>query len=427
MTNSSVDIATRVYNHNWKIDPIVRSLIDTDFYKLLMCQFILLHRKDVRATFRLIERDPGKRLAANIDVAELREQLDNIRSLRLTRGESTWLRGNVFYGRRQMFRPEFIDWLERLELPEYHLKAGNGHLDLVFDGNWAEVMMWEIPALATLTELNSRAVLKGYGKFELQVLYARAMSRLWDKITTLRDLADLQIADFGTRRRHSYLWQDWCVQAMISGLGNRFIGTSNCHIAMRREVEAIGTHAHEMTMAYGALATSDDMLGTAPYRLMEDWQKIYGANLRVMLPDTFGTPAFFRNAPREFANWTAVRIDSGNPAEFAEEAIAWWKRCGEDPREKLIIFSDGLDTDSIVELHSRFRGRVRTSFGWGTLLTNDFRGLDEADRLAPVSLVCKLTHADGRPAVKLSDNPDKAIGTPDEIRRYQRVFNAAGE
>ena len=39
-----VDIATRVYNQNWKIDPIVRSLIDTDFYKLLMCQSVLRNR-----------------------------------------------------------------------------------------------------------------------------------------------------------------------------------------------------------------------------------------------------------------------------------------------------------------------------------------------------------------------------------------------
>lgn len=420
----SVDIATRVYNHNWKIDPIVRSLIDTDFYKLLMCQFVLKTAGHVRAKFQIIDRDKDQRVARNIDLGELREQLDNIRSLRLTRGESTWLRGNMFYGRRQMFAPEFLDWLENLALPEYSLDITNGKLDLSFEGSWAEVMLWEIPALSTLTELNSRSVLKGYGKFELQVLYARAMTRLWDKITALSAVEALQIADFGTRRRHSYLWQDWCVQAMISGLGDRFIGTSNCHIAMQREVEAIGTHAHELTMAYGALSSSDDELRTAPFRMMNDWTRVYGDNLRVILPDTFGSRYFYGKAPANLAEWTTIRIDSGDPATMAELALEWWNRCGVDVREKLIIFSDGLDVDSILSLQNQFQDRVRVSHGWGTLLTNDFRQLDRQDRLTPVSLVCKLVEANGHPAIKLSDNPEKSTGPEAGIAHYRSAFRA---
>ena len=103
-------------------------------------------------------------------------------------------------------------------------------------------------------------------------------------------------------------------------------------------------------------------------------------------------------------------------------AIDWWKSRGEDPRGKLVIFSDGLDVDKIIELHGRFHGRVKVSFGWGTLLTNDFRGLVAGDGLAPFSLVCKAVAADGRPTVKLSDNPEKAMGPADEIARYKRVF-----
>ena len=95
-----VDIAGRVYNHNWKIDPIVRSLIDTDFYKLLMCQSVFRNRPETRVTFSLINRSSDIRLADLIDEGELREQLDHMRSLSLSRGESTWLRGNMFYGKR---------------------------------------------------------------------------------------------------------------------------------------------------------------------------------------------------------------------------------------------------------------------------------------------------------------------------------------
>lgn len=417
-----VDIASRVYNHNWKIDPIVRSLIDTDFYKLLMAQSVFRNKPDTQVTFSLINRTTRIPLADLIDEGELREQLDHIRTLRLTRGESTWLRGNTFYGKRQMFRPEFMEWYENLHLPPYMLEKRDGQYELTFEGLWPEVMMWEIPALAVLMELRGRAVLEKMGKFELQVLYARAMTKLWEKIERLRPVEGLRVADFGTRRRHSFLWQDWCVQAMIEGLGPKFVGTSNCLIAMRRDIEAIGTNAHELPMVYAALADSDEELRQAPYRVLADWHEEHDGNLRIILPDTFGTRGFLKNAPDWLAGWTGIRIDSGDPVEGAETAIAWWTERGEDPRQKLIIFSDGLDVDVILKLQARFAGRVRVSFGWGTLLTNDFRGLVAGDALAPFSLVCKAVSANGRPTVKLSDNPNKAMGPADEIERYKRVF-----
>jgi nicotinate phosphoribosyltransferase len=417
-----VDIATRVYNHNWKIDPIVRSLTDTDFYKLLMCQSIFRNRPDPTVVFSLINRTTRIRLADLVDEGELREQLDHVRSLSLTRGESTWLRGNTFYGKRQMFRPDFMEWFENLRLPPYHLEKKDGQYELTFEGKWPEVMLWEIPALAVLMELRSRAVTRGMGKFELQVLYARAMTRLWEKIERLRQINGLRIADFGTRRRHSYLWQEWAVQAMMEGLGGAFIGTSNCSIARKNDIEAIGTNAHELPMVHAALAGTDGELRQAPYRVLADWHEEHDGNLRIILPDTFGTEGFLKNAPDWLAKWTGIRIDSGDPAAGAETAIRWWRDRGEDPASKLVIFSDGLDVEKIEDLHTRFSGRVKVSFGWGTLLTNDFRGLVPGDALAPFSLVCKAVSADGRPTVKLSDNPNKAMGPEDQVARYKRVF-----
>jgi nicotinate phosphoribosyltransferase len=422
-----VDIATRVWNHKWKIDPIVRSLIDTDFYKLLMCQSIFRNKPDTTVVFSLINRSTKVRLADIIDEGELREQLDHVRSLSLTRGESTWLRGNTFYGKRQMFRPDFMEWFEGMRLPPYHLEKRDGQFELTFEGRWPEVMLWEIPALAVLMELRGRAVLNEMGRFELQVLYARAMTRLWEKIERLRGIDGLRIADFGTRRRHSFLWQDWAVQAMQEGLGAKFTGTSNCRIAMLRDIEAIGTNAHELPMVYSALADTDAALRQAPYQVLEDWQEEHEGNLRIILPDTYGTEGFLKNAPDWLASWTGIRIDSGNPAVGAETAIRWWKERGEDPTQKLVIFSDGLDVEKIEELHLQFRGRVKVSFGWGTMLTNDFRGLVAEDRLAPFSLVCKALSANGRPTVKLSDNPAKAMGPAEEIARYKRVFGVGAQ
>ncbi|MDR9484245.1 MAG: nicotinate phosphoribosyltransferase [Sediminimonas sp.] len=420
-----VDIATRVWNHRWKIDPVVRSLIDTDFYKLLMCQSVFRNMPDTQVTFSLINRADHVPLARLIDEGELREQLDHIRSLSLTRGESTYLRGNTFYGKRQMFRPDFMEWLEGVRLPPYHLERVGDQYELTFEGAWPEVMLWEIPALAVLMELRGRAVLNDMGRFELQVLYARALTKLWEKVEVLQRVEGLRLADFGTRRRHSYLWQDRCVQALIEGLGEKFVGTSNCHIAMKRDIEAIGTNAHELPMVYAALAETDEELRAAPYKVMADWHEEHDGNLRIILPDTFGSREFLENAPDWLAGWTGMRIDSGDPVAGAEAAIEWWRARGEDPRQKLVIFSDGLDVDKIVELQKRFSGRVRVSFGWGTYLTNDFRGLAPDDALAPFSLVCKAASANGNPTVKLSDNPLKAMGPSDEIERYRRVFGVA--
>jgi nicotinate phosphoribosyltransferase len=421
------DIATRVHDHNWRIDPVVRSLLDTDFYKLLMLQTVFRRHRDVTVAFSLINRSKDVPLAQLIDEDDLRAQLDHIRGLQLSRGESTWLRGNTFYGKRWMFGPDFMAWFEEFRLPEYRLERRGDQYELSFTGSWPEAMMWEIPALAVLMELRSRAVLHGMGKFELQVLYARAMTRLWEKIERLRKLPDLRISDFGTRRRHSFLWQDWAVQAMIEGLGDRFAGTSNCLIAMRRDLEAIGTNAHELPMVYAALAEDDAALLEAPYRVLENWHQDYDGNLRVILPDTYGTKGFLERAPEWLASWTGIRIDSGRPEEGAETAIAWWESRGQDPREKLVIFSDGLDVDRIEALYARFHKRVKLSFGWGTLLTNDFRGLAPFDALAPFSLVCKAVSANGRPTVKLSDNPAKAIGPADQVARYKRVFGVGAQ
>ncbi len=415
-------IAKRVYDHAWRIDPIVRSVLDTDFYKLLMLQTVFDRHADVIVEFSLINRSTEVPLATLIDEADLRAQLDHIRTLRLSRGEGTWLRGNVFYGKRAMFRPDFMAWLENFRMPDYQLDRRGDQYELTFRGSWPEVMMWEIPALAVLMELRSRSVLNGMGKFELEVLYARAMTRVWEKIERLRALPNLRISDFGTRRRHSFLWQDWCVQAMAEGLGAKFTGSSNCKIAMERDIEAIGTNAHELPMIYAALAETDAALAEAPYKVLENWHRDYDGNLRIILPDTYGTRTFLDRAPDWLASWTGIRIDSGAPEEGAETAIAWWKSMGQDPRGKLVIFSDGLDVARIEALHARFDGRVKLGFGWGTLLTNDFRGLAPGDALAPFSLVCKAVSANGRPTVKLSDNPAKAMGPEDQIARYKRVF-----
>ncbi|MBQ1543943.1 nicotinate phosphoribosyltransferase [Caulobacter sp. CCUG 60055] len=422
------DIATRVYNHAWRLDPIVRSLLDTDFYKLMMLQLIWRRHRDVDVKFSLVNRTRSVRLADEIDEAELREQLDHARTVRLSKKERIWLAGNSFYGRAQIFEPEFLAWLDGYRLPEYQLRREDGQFALDFHGPWAEVTLWEIPALSIINELRSRRAMRGMGRFALDVLYARAKAKLWNKVERLRALDGLILSDFGTRRRHSFLWQRWCVEALKEGLSEAFIGSSNVLLAMDGDLEAIGTNGHELPMALAALAPDDDALRQVPYRVLEEWAAAYGGNLRVVLPDAFGTEAFLRDAPDWVADWTGFRPDSAPPIEGGQMILDWWRAHGRDPRDKLLVFSDGMDVDAIEAVHAHFHGQVRMSFGWGTNLTNDFVGAapDLRPSLDPISLVCKITEAGGRPAVKLSDNPNKAVGDPAEVARYLRVFGDGG-
>ncbi|HXW19790.1 MAG TPA: nicotinate phosphoribosyltransferase [Roseiarcus sp.] len=426
------DIATRVYNHTFRIDPIVRTLLDTDFYKLLMLQMIWKLHGDKRVTFELINRTRNVRLADSVDERELIDQLDHARTLRLGKNELIWLAGNTFYGTKQIFEPAFIEWLANYRLSEYELIRRNGQYELRFEGLWSQTTMWEIPALAIINELRARAAMRSMSRFDLDVLYARAKAKLWSKVERLRVLAaegPLRLSDFGTRRRHGFLWQRWCVEAMQEGLGESFIGTSNVKHAMDTGLEAIGTNAHELPMVYAAVAADEEALRDAPYAVLRDWAKMYGGNLLVVLPDCFGTTAFLQQAPDWVADWKGARPDSKPPIPAARELIAWWRERGRDPREKLVVLSDGLDIDIIESAVRALRGLVNVSIGWGTNLTNDFNDCAPAGvdgELRAISLVCKVVEANGRPTVKLSDNPNKVIGPPEEIERYRRVFGEAG-
>jgi nicotinate phosphoribosyltransferase len=242
---------------------------------------------------------------------------------------------------------------------------------------------------------------------------------------------------------------------MSDVLGASFAGSSNTYLAYKHDLEAIGTNAHELPMALAAMANSDEELRQAQYRILELWQQSYQGELLILLPDTFGTTQFLEGAPGWVAEWTGQRVDSKDPYVAGDEYIAWLEKRGTDARKKRLIASDGLDVDQILGLNAYFGGkilkggapadfqrasdfedkqkwergrRIRFSAGWGTFLTNDFRNCDPrgGEDFNPISLVCKLSEVDGRPAVKLSDNYLKAMGPAAEVEQYRRVFGTAG-
>lgn len=436
-----IDFAKRVHDHSYKLDPIIRCLEDEDFYKFSMCQQIHMRHFNTVVAFGLKNRSADVRLADIISESELREQLDHARTLRFSKSFLIWLRGQTFYGREGIFKQPFIDFLARLQLPEYELNVDReaGQFHFRARGRWCEVMWWETIAMRIVNELRYRALMREMPRSTLDIIYSRAKVKLYAKLERLAELDELNLSDFGTRRRHSFLWQQHAVQTAAEVLGKKFSGTSNVLLAYRHGLEAIGTNAHELPMVLAAMAGNDDVkLKAAQYQVLQDWQTDYRDNMLIFLPDTFGTTQFLRNAPQFINFWRGARPDSKEPIAGGEELITFWKNRCLDPMKKMIVFSDGLDVAipghepngaDIPTIHRHFDGKVGRAYGWGTMLTNDFLGCvpKSPDLLKPISLVCKVTEANGRPTVKLSDNPTKATGPKDEIERYLRVFGAEGQ
>lgn len=202
-------------------------------------------------------------------------------------------------------------------------------------------------------------------------------------------------------------------------LPENFVGTSNPWLAYKHDLPAVGTYAHEMPMVYSALADSNDQNPLDGHGLMmRDWFKRYGKDLSIALTDTFTSEFFFNDFTQEQAEqWRGLRHDSGDPIVFGEQAIETYCSRGIDPTTKTIVFSDGLDIETILDLNTHFEGRVQLLFGWGTSLMNDLG-------LRPNNFVMKATAVEHTPTVKLSDAAGKHTGPIEQTTRYANLVTA---
>ncbi len=399
---------------------IVRSLLDIDFYKFTMGQFVFLNYPDVRVKYAFRNRTKAVEIAKAVDLNELHAELEAARRLRFTNTDLHYLRGTNEYGER-MFQEPYLEFLRGFALPEFNLERNGGDLTLEFEGRWAEAIYWETIALAVVSELYYRRHLAAESRFGRDAIYAEGRIRLAEKIRRLRECPDITFTDFGTRRRFSYAWQRYVVEILAEELPKQFLGTSNVRMAADFGLLPMGTNAHELAMVLaGIMGDSDEGLRSAQEHVLDLWWKLYGWGLSIALPDTFGSDFFFRIFGSERAReWKGMRHDSGDPIKFGEELVKFYAVHGVDAREKLLIFSDGQTVDSIIACAARFRGHIKTSFGWGTNLMNDL-GLD------PISIIVKPVEANGRGLVKISDNLAKATGRPEDVERAKRAFGYTG-
>lgn len=396
--------------------PIMHSLLDIDFYKFTMGHWVFKRYPHIPVRYAFKNRTAQVRLAEYIDEADLRRELDHVRTLRVNASELHYLRGTNEYG-DGIFSEDYLQFLKDLRLPPYELARVDGTYRLEFSGVWCEAMYWETLALSIINELYYRALMARLSAFERDVVMATGTLRLAEKIKLLRARPDITFSDFGTRRRFSRSWQDYVVRVLAQEIPGQLLGTSNTAMAMQYGLLPMGTMAHELYMVMaGIMAESAATIRASHNRVLQEWWDAYGWGLSIALTDTYGSDFFFRDMTAAQARvWKGVRQDSGDAMACGEKAIAFYERHGVDPRDKLIVFSDGLDLGTIVKLADHFAGRIRVSFGWGTNLTNDL-GFEA------LSLVIKVVEAHGHCTVKLSDNLAKATGDAPDIERFKRIF-----
>ncbi len=399
--------------------PIITSLSDIDFYKFAMGKMI--HRKHPNAsvTLSFLNRTKSVPLARVIDMDRLWQELQHCRTLRFTPQELHYLMGTYEYF-QPMFSIDYIHFLKDLRLPEFSLGEIDGQLDLQFFGNWAEVTYWETLAMSIVDQLYGEHLTQDFSRFELQCLEAEGVIRLEKKVRCLNAHQDITFSDFGTRRRFSQKWQDRIVEILVEECGDRFKGTSNVALADKYGITPVGTNAHELPMVYsGIFWREDDKNPMYSHRqVLKDWEDEYGLGLSIFLPDTVSSDWFFKNVVNreQLRQWKGSRQDSGNPLQYANDRIIEYKANRIDPLSKLIVFADGQNVQSMMQISEALHGKIGYTFGWGTDLTNDV-GFD------PISIVVKATQANGHPVAKLSDNIAKATGPKEAVDRMKRLVN----
>ena len=392
---------------------IITSLLDTDLYKFTMMQVVLHQFPGAQVEYRFRCRNAGVALAPFVN--EIREEIRALCSLRFQDAELAYLRSLRF------IKSDFVDFLGLFKLGEKYVQVTplpSGEIDITIQGPWLHTILFEIPVLAIVNEVYFRNTQKVPN-------FPEGRCRLDAKIGQLQapGLAELKIADYGTRRRFSRAWHEEVLRVLCARLGTgmhgQFAGTSNVLYAMKLGVTPLGTMAHEYLQACQALGPR---LRDSQVFGFEVWAKEYRGDLGIALSDVYGMSAFLRDFDLYFCKlFDGARHDSGDPFAWGERLLEHYRKNRVDPLTKTLIFSDALTVPRTVELYQQFRGRCQLAFGIGTNLTND---LGSPPAHEPLQVVIKMTRCNDQPVAKLSDTPGKGMCDDEKYLAYLRqVFD----
>lgn len=373
----------------WLID----SLMDTDLYKITMLQ-AFYHAPEFRTVG--VEWKFACRNRNDFDLAllipEILRQLEHVCTLGFRNEELEYL------ARLPYITPDFIEFLRifRLDMRFVRMRPKGEDLDLRFHGPLIHVALFEIYALAIISELHT---IVHCGGFDPRV----GRQKLADKIDLLRvqgELPGFSFIDFGTRRRASREWQQEVLSTLKQEIPQYFAGTSSLHYARTLGLAPIGTMAHEWFQSWQAVTR----LADAQKAALEGWVREYRGRLGIALTDNYSMAAFIRDFsdPYFVKLYDGLRHDSGDPFAWGEKAIEMYRRMKIDPQTKALVFSDSLTFPKMLGIYNYFRGRARISFGIGTNLMNDVGNV-------PLDIVIKMVAANGKPVAKISDEPGKSM------------------
>lgn len=403
-------------------EPIVQSLLDTDFYKFTMGQFVFHRYADVPVKYAMKNRTSDVYLPMFVSEEDLRRELNHARTVRFKVSELQYLeRLKNDFGER-IFKDDYLESLEGFRLPEYYLSQDGHQYRLEFSGPWSKAIYWETFALSIVNEFYFRRLLENMTDSKKEAVLMTGWLRLLEKIRLLLENPEVVFSDFGTRRRFAFWWHDQVIKTLAGILPrSQFTGTSNVYLAKKYGLKPIGTMAHELFMVMsGIMRGSDKEILASAGRILDEWWDEYGPSLSIALPDTWGSEFFFKIfGAKRGRDWKGMRQDSGDPIAFGKRQIAFYESNGVDPSQKLLVPSDSLNVPLMINIRNHFAGRIKTNFGLGTNLTNDFG-------FRTLSIVVKTVEACGYGLVKLSDNIAKAIGKPEDIEHIKRLvgYNA---
>lgn len=381
---------------------IIKSLCDLDFYKISMLQFAYHQFPKSYVEYEFKNRNESINLLPFID--EIRKQIDMLSDLNFSKEELNYLES---FKNGEIFKKDFIEFLSKFKLKKEQVLVFNDNdkLAIKISGLWTETILFETLILSIINEVY-------FLKTQPNPDKAIGISKLDSKIEKLKALnIPFKFMEFGTRRRYSQNWQENVVLKLKKEASDFLIGTSNIDLARRLNLPLLGTQAHEMFSFHQSLSYEECHKIT-----LKNWVREYSPNLLIALSDIYSTEAFLKDMSIEHAKlFQGLRQDSGDPYVWVNKVIKFYKEKGIDPMDKIALFSDGLTIDKAIDINNYCHNKIKTIFGIGTSLTNDLG-------FPALNIVIKMIKANGKPVVKISDEPSKAIGNPETIKHIKEYF-----
>ncbi len=366
------------------------SLLDNDLYKFTMMQAVFEKFPQTHVKYEFKCRNKGIDFSNCLE--EIKLGIDLVRQTKFDADEIFYLKS------LNLFKQDFLDYLfnykNNLNCVDVYIKDGELKIDI--SGSWLNTILLEVPVLSVVNEIYFEKKSRG---IETKI-WSEGEEKLLNKIDNLLQYnnKELKIAEFGTRRRYSFNWQENVINKLKNRVPENVIGTSNLYFARMFNLKPIGTFAHEWPMAHQALYRVE----ISQIMALQNWAEEYRGKLGIALSDTLGIKRFLKDFDLYFAKlYDGIRQDSGEPFEIYEKMVKHYESLNIDPKTKTIVFSDGLTVEKAIELH-KITNRMNVLFGIGTSITNDLG-------LTPLQIVIKMVECNGQPVAKISDARGKTM------------------